>query len=110
MPPSATAPLTFPTRGSRPLDVDFLGGRLTSDGGLASQPTFSRLENVVGARICYRLAEALGAVSLQERERDGAKVRFLEETRFLAERTPRGGGRRDASQGDQHALRGDHPR
>lgn len=29
----APAPLTFPAGGSRPLDVGFLGGRLTSDGG-----------------------------------------------------------------------------
>jgi len=34
MPQSATSSLTFPTLGPVPLDVDFLGGRLTSDGGL----------------------------------------------------------------------------
>jgi hypothetical protein len=31
---SATAPVSFPTVGPSPLTVDFLGGRLTSDGGL----------------------------------------------------------------------------
>lgn len=34
MPQSATASVTFPAVGPVPLDVDFLGGRLTSDGGL----------------------------------------------------------------------------
>lgn len=33
LPQSATAPLTFPAGGSRPLDVGFLGGRLTSPHG-----------------------------------------------------------------------------
>ncbi len=36
---------------------------------LASQPTFSRLENAVTARACYRLAEALLTVYLAARER-----------------------------------------
>jgi hypothetical protein len=36
---------------------------------LASQPTLSRLENAVDRRACYRLAYALGAVYVQERER-----------------------------------------
>jgi hypothetical protein len=36
---------------------------------LASQPTFSRLENAVDRRACYRLAQALLAIYLQERER-----------------------------------------
>lgn len=143
---SATAAVSFPAVGPMPLDVDFLGGRLTSDGGLtwladaddvlgltaglaevipdwrtrrgrhalatlvrqriyqiacgyedqddadalrtdpllkhvcgrvaltgadlASQPTFSRLENAISARTCYRLARALGEVYLRERERD----------------------------------------
>lgn len=45
-------------------------GRLPETGAdLASQPTFSRLENAVRATTCYRLALALGAVYLQERER-----------------------------------------
>jgi hypothetical protein len=45
-------------------------GRLPETGlDLASQPTFSRLENVVRATTCYRLALAVGALYLQERER-----------------------------------------
>jgi hypothetical protein len=45
-------------------------GRLPETGrDLASQPTFSRLENAVRATTCYRLAQALGRVYLQERER-----------------------------------------
>lgn len=150
---SATAPLRFAGTGPLPLEVDFLGGRLTSDGGLAwvaeadaalgltaalaavipdwrvrpgrhdlatlvaqrvyqiacgyedqndadrlrtdpllkhvcgrlpetgadlaSQPTFSRLENAVGPRACYRLAVALGELYLRERERDGVPTRLL---------------------------------
>jgi hypothetical protein len=35
---------------------------------LASQPTLSRLENAVDRRACYRLAQALLAVYLQDRE------------------------------------------
>ena len=34
MPQSATASVVFPAGGALPLEVDFLGGRLTSDGGL----------------------------------------------------------------------------
>ncbi len=34
MPQSATGSIPFPAVGPMPLDVDFLGGRLTSDGGL----------------------------------------------------------------------------
>jgi hypothetical protein len=45
-------------------------GRLPETGGdLASQPTFSRLENAVRATTCYRLALALGAIYLDARER-----------------------------------------
>jgi hypothetical protein len=45
-------------------------GRLPETGpDLASQPTFSRLENAVRATSCYRLALALGQVYLTERER-----------------------------------------
>lgn len=36
---------------------------------LPSQPTFSRLENAIDRRACYRLAHALVAIYLQERER-----------------------------------------
>jgi Transposase DDE domain group 1 len=150
---SATAALAFAPPGALPLAVDFLGGRLTSDGGwswvaeadaalglcpalaavlpeyrrrrgrhtrlellrqriyqivagyedqddadtlrsdpllklvcgrlpesdpdLASQPTFSRLENAFSARDCYRLAEALGEVYVRERERAGVPTRIV---------------------------------
>lgn len=153
MPQSATAAVVFPAVGPLPLDVDFLGGRLTSDGGLpwlaeadtelgltaalaaeipdwrtrrgqhdlptlvaqrvyqiacgyedqndattlrtdpllkqvcrrlpvsgadlASQPTLSRLENAISARTCYRLAQALGAVYLRERERAGVPAHLI---------------------------------
>jgi Transposase DDE domain group 1 len=53
-------------------------GRLPESGpDLASQPTFSRLENGFSARDCYRLAEALGAVYLGEREREGVPTRIV---------------------------------
>jgi hypothetical protein len=44
---------------------------------LASQPTFSRLENAIGPRTCYRLAQALGDVYLRERERDGVPTHVV---------------------------------
>jgi len=53
-------------------------GRLPDQGAdLASQPTFSRLENAVDRRTCYRLAQTLVAVYLQERERAGAPEHVL---------------------------------
>jgi hypothetical protein len=53
-------------------------GRLPeSDPDLASQPTLSRLENAVRATSCYRLAVALAAVYLRERERRGPPARVL---------------------------------
>ncbi len=53
-------------------------GRLPeSDPDLASQPTFSRLENAYSARDCYRVAEALGEIYLRERERDGVPERIV---------------------------------
>lgn len=53
-------------------------GRLPeTDPDLASQPTFSRLENAFSARDCYRLAEALGAVYLRERERAGVPTHIV---------------------------------
>jgi Transposase DDE domain group 1 len=53
-------------------------GRLPETGAdLASQPTFSRLENAIGARTCYRLAVALGEVYLRERERDGVPTHLV---------------------------------
>lgn len=149
----ATTPIRFVDTGPLPLEVDFLGGRLTSDGGLAwiaeadealeltrtlaavipdwrrrrgrhtlaalvaqrvyqiacgyedqndadalrtdpllkqvcgqlpetgsalaSQPTFSRLENAISARTCYRLAVALGEVYLQQREREGTPTHLV---------------------------------
>lgn len=150
---SATGSLQFPDLGPIPLEVDFLGGRLTSDGGLtwlaeaddaldltamlasvipewrsrrgrhdlptllaqrvyqiacgyedqddadslrtdpllkhvcgrlpetgadlASQPTFSRLENAVSARTCYRLAQVLGEIYLRERDRAGIPTHII---------------------------------
>ncbi len=53
-------------------------GRLPeTDPDLASQPTFARWENGFSARDCDRLAEALGAVYLRERERDGIPARIV---------------------------------
>lgn len=55
-------------------------GRLPdTDADLASQPTLSRLENAVDARACVRLAYALLAVYLGERERvaGGRPTRIL---------------------------------
>lgn len=53
-------------------------GRLPeSDPDLASQPTFSRWENSFSARDCYRLAEALGALYLREREREGVPTHIV---------------------------------
>jgi hypothetical protein len=53
-------------------------GRLPeSDTPLASQPTFSRLENAVGARDCYRIALALGTLYLRERGAAGIPVRIV---------------------------------
>jgi hypothetical protein len=68
-------------------DADFLRtdpllkavcGRLPeSDPDLASQPTFSRLENAVDRKSCYRLAVALGELYLRERERDGVPTHIV---------------------------------
>lgn len=53
-------------------------GRLPESGhDLASQPTFSRLENCVDRRTCQRLAEALATLYLREREKDGPPRRIL---------------------------------
>ena len=53
-------------------------GRLPESGpALASQPTFSRLENAPSATTCYRLAAALGEVYLRERERGGVPARVV---------------------------------
>lgn len=68
-------------------DADFLRtdpllklvcGRLpVTDQDLASQPTLSRLENAVDRRACYRLAQALGQLYLQERERGDVPSHIL---------------------------------
>jgi Transposase DDE domain group 1 len=68
-------------------DADFLRtdpllklvcGQLPETGReLASQPTFSRLENAVDRRSCYRLALALGERYLREREREGIPTRIV---------------------------------
>lgn len=53
-------------------------GRLPErDPDLASQPTFSRFENALSARDCYRLAEALGELYLREREREGEPTHLV---------------------------------
>ena len=53
-------------------------GRLPLTGApLASQPTLSRLENAIDRQTCYRLAVALVALYLRERERDGVPTRIL---------------------------------
>jgi hypothetical protein len=58
--------------------LKLLCGRLPeTEADLASQPTFSRLENAVRATSCYRLAVALATVYLQERERGGVPTRVL---------------------------------
>lgn len=53
-------------------------GRLPDrDVDLASQPTFSRLENALDRRAAEAMAEALVAIYLQERGRDGPPPRVL---------------------------------
>lgn len=53
------------------------GRRPATDPDLASQPTLSRLENAVDARTCYRLAQAVLGIYLQERERHGRPTHIL---------------------------------
>lgn len=53
-------------------------GSLPESGAdLASQPTFSRLENAADGRSCYRIAETLFELYLRERGEDGAPERVL---------------------------------
>jgi hypothetical protein len=52
-------------------------GRLPEDPALASQPTLSRFENAIDARTCRHLGDALLALYLQEREREGRPERIL---------------------------------
>jgi hypothetical protein len=47
------------------------------DPALASQPTFSRLENAVTRQACYRLAVALVELYLRERGRGGRPARLV---------------------------------
>jgi hypothetical protein len=44
---------------------------------LASQPTFSRLENAVDARCCHRMSQALFELYLRERGKDGTPEKVL---------------------------------
>jgi hypothetical protein len=53
------------------------GRRPVSEADLASQPTFSRLENAVDRRACYQLAQTLMAIYLRERERDGVPTHIV---------------------------------
>lgn len=53
------------------------GRRPEGDPDLASQPTFSRLENSFSPQDCYRLAAALGEVYLRERERLGRPTHIV---------------------------------
>lgn len=53
-------------------------GRLPQTGqDLASQPTLSRLENIPDSRACYRMAEALVELYINQRGMDGAPERVL---------------------------------
>ncbi len=53
-------------------------GRLPESGpDLASQPTLSRLENTVDRHACEALAEALVALYIRERQRDGAPLQVV---------------------------------
>jgi Transposase DDE domain group 1 len=53
-------------------------GSLPESGAdLASQPTFSRLENAVDIRCCYRMSQVLFELYLRERGRDGVPEKVL---------------------------------
>ena len=53
-------------------------GSLPESGAdLASQPTFSRLENAVDARCCHRMSQALFELYLRERGKDGTPEKVL---------------------------------
>jgi DDE family transposase len=53
-------------------------GRLPDSGaGLASQPTFSRLENAVTRQACYRLAATVVELYVRERGRAGRPARLV---------------------------------
>jgi Transposase DDE domain group 1 len=58
--------------------LKLLCGSLPQSGTeLASQPTISRLENAASAGACYRMAEAIFELYLNERGKDGAPGRIL---------------------------------
>lgn len=58
--------------------LKLLCGRLPESGAeLASQPTISRLENSVSACHCYRIAQALAEVYIEQRGKQGAPKRIL---------------------------------
>ena len=53
-------------------------GSLPESGAdLASQPTFSRLENAADVRCCYRIAQVIFELYLRERAKDGAPEKVL---------------------------------
>jgi hypothetical protein len=53
-------------------------GSLPESGAdLASQPTFSRLENAVDIRCCYRISQALFELYLRERGKEGTPEKVL---------------------------------
>lgn len=53
-------------------------GKLPETGtDLASQPTFSRMENAPDARACYRMAQTLFEIYIRERSREGAPKKVL---------------------------------
>ncbi len=60
-----------------PLLKVVLGSLPESGANLASQPTFSRLENAATRRSCYRIAEALLGLYLRERGKEGAPKKVL---------------------------------
>ncbi len=67
---------------SNPLRTDPLlklaCGSLPEDGAdLASQPTISRMENALGTRACYRIAEALLKLYIDERQKPGVPEKVL---------------------------------
>ncbi|MDP9379008.1 MAG: IS1380 family transposase [Chloroflexota bacterium] len=53
------------------------GSMPESGADLASQPTFSRLENAVDIRCCYRISQALFELYLKARSRDGVPEKVL---------------------------------
>jgi hypothetical protein len=71
-------------------------GRLPDSGAdLASQPTFSRLENAVGRHAVERMAEALVACYLRQRSRQGPPAHILLDL----------DGTDDPAHGDQEGVR-----